>query len=90
MAIVCKHVYYSGQVQGVGFRYTARNAAQGFAVAGWVRNLPDGRVELIAEGEVDPVEAFLAALAQRMAGFIHRTTMQDEPPTGMRGFTIRH
>src|SRR5471030_2081507 len=44
-------VFYSGRVQGVGFRYTARTVAAGFEITGYVRNLPDGRVELVAEGD---------------------------------------
>lgn len=90
MATICKHVHYSGQVQGVGFRYTARQVAQGFAVAGYVRNLPDGRVELMVEGESDQVEAFLEGVTRRMAGYITNTTIQDGKPSGMSGFTIRH
>ena len=43
-------VFYSGQVQGVGFRYTAKTVATGFEITGTIRNLPDGRVELVAEG----------------------------------------
>ena len=46
---VCKQVRYSGQVQGVGFRYTAQRLAEGYAVSGYVRNLPEGDVELVAE-----------------------------------------
>ncbi len=90
MAVVCKRVLYSGQVQGVGFRYTARGLAAGYPVAGYVRNLPSGEVELLAEGEDSAVEAFLAAVAQRMAGYISNTTVQDVAPTGQRGFRIRH
>lgn len=52
------HIYYSGRVQGVGFRYTAKNVAMGYEVVGCVRNLPDGRVELIAEGQKDELQAF--------------------------------
>lgn len=88
--MIAKHVYYSGQVQGVGFRYTARGVAQRFAVAGYVRNLPDGRVELLAEGEPEQVEGFLAALAERMEGYIDRVAVQDAAPQGLRGFEIRH
>src|SRR5207245_6186322 len=51
MTTVSRHVYYSGQVQGVGFRYTAQQLAAGFAVSGFVRNLPNGDVELVAEGD---------------------------------------
>ena len=55
-------VFYAGQVQGVGFRYTVRQVAQGFEVTGLVRNLLDGRVELVAEGPRDELEAFRAAI----------------------------
>jgi acylphosphatase len=85
-----KHVHYSGHVQGVGFRYTARGLADGFRVAGWVRNLRDGRVEMWVEGEADQVNAFLDALAQQMSGYIHDTTVQDETPQGLHGFGVRH
>ncbi len=88
--MICKHVHYTGRVQGVGFRYTARQIAGGYAVSGSVRNLPDGSVELIAEGEPGQVEAFLAAVAQRMAGYIENTTVTNEPPAGRNGFQIRH
>lgn len=89
MATVCKRVLYSGRVQGVGFRYTTQSLATGYPVAGYVRNLPSGEVELVAEGEENAVEAFLAALAQRMAGYISNTTVQDAAPTGQSGFRIR-
>jgi len=55
-------VHYAGRVQGVGFRATAVTIAQQFPISGYVRNLPDGRVELLAEGERDQVEAFLASV----------------------------
>ncbi|MGA2853088.1 MAG: acylphosphatase [Verrucomicrobiota bacterium] len=55
-------VFYSGNVQGVGFRYTARTVAAGFEISGEVRNLSDGRVELIAEGTREELEAFRAAI----------------------------
>ena len=56
------HVLYSGRVQGVGFRYTVKSVAAGFEVAGTVRNLPDGRVELLAEGAPDELKAFHQAI----------------------------
>ena len=90
MSTVCKRVLYSGRVQGVGFRYTAQTLAADYPVAGYVRNLPSGEVELIAEGEDRVVEAYLAAVAQHMAGYIGNTTVQDVAPTGQRGFRIRH
>ena len=53
------HVFYSGSVQGVGFRYTAHDIAQGLRLNGWVKNLRDGRVELICEGDEEKLETFL-------------------------------
>lgn len=55
-------VFYSGRVQGVGFRYTVKSLTPGFEVTGTVRNLPDGRVELIAEGDRAELEAFRQAV----------------------------
>jgi acylphosphatase len=86
---VRKRVLYCGRVQGVGFRYTARQLAQGFAVAGHVRNLHDGSVELVAEGAPDQVDGLLATVARRMAGYIERHTIHEEAPTGAAGFHIR-
>ena len=87
---VCKRVGYSGRVQGVGFRYTTQHLAAGYAVAGHVRNLANGDVELVAEGEADEVDRFLAAVAARMASLIDRSTSQDEAPAGRTGFHIRY
>jgi acylphosphatase len=87
---VCKRVYYSGRVQGVGFRYTAQRLAQGYSVAGHVRNLPGGDVELVAEGPPDQVEAFLQAVAGRMVDYIRQAAVHVEPPEGRAGFEIRH
>ena len=61
-------VYYSGRVQGIGFRYTAREVACGYEVTGFVRNLPDGRVEMAAEGEEEEVAAFLDAITASQLG----------------------
>lgn len=72
--------YYSGTVQGVGFRYTTCRVAERFNVTGHVRNLPDGRVELIAEGDADEVDRFLAAVADAMARNI-RTARIDRGET---------
>lgn len=80
---------YSGRVQGVGFRATARTLARSFAVDGWVRNLPDGTVELAVEGDRAEAERFLAALGERMADEIAHTTTSDETPQGETGFRVR-
>ena len=83
-------VFYSGSVQGVGFRYTAKTVAAGFEVVGTVRNLPDGRVELVAEGRRPELEEFLVALrAAGLAGFIRaeQVTWADAK-NEFRGFEI--
>jgi acylphosphatase len=90
MATVGKHVRYSGHVQGVGFRYTAQSLAARYPVAGYVRNLPDGSVELVAEGEPGPVDEFLAAVARRMGDYITATAVRDQAPAGHAGFHVRH
>ena len=89
MPTVCKRALYSGRVQGVGFRYTAQALARGRPVAGYVRNLPDGRVELVAEGPAAAVDDFLATVAAHMAGYLADTTVEDRPPQGHTGFEIR-
>lgn len=82
---------FSGHVQGVGFRYTARSIASGFDVRGYVRNLPDGRVELVAEGDPAELNRFVSAIEQRMSGHIDRVERTSTPPTGeFPGFVIRH
>jgi len=86
----CKRVVYSGHVQGVGFRYTAQRLAAGFAVAGFVRNLADGSVELVAEGAEPEVAAFLQRVAERMSGYIQGTSSTELPAGGLKGFQIRH
>lgn len=84
-------VLYSGTVQGVGFRWTTRRAAAGFDVSGQVRNLPDGRVEVVAEGSSDQVAEFLQALESRMAEYIRDKQADSGPATGeFEGFGIAH
>ncbi len=64
------HVYFSGNVQGVGFRYATRQMANQYHITGWVKNLRDGRVEMLAEGDRPEVEEFLKALLQGMDRYI--------------------
>jgi acylphosphatase len=63
-------VHFSGRVQGVGFRYTALWLAKEFAVAGYVQNLPDGRVRLEVEGTAEEVARYVAAVEERMQGYV--------------------
>ncbi|HMO25342.1 MAG TPA: acylphosphatase [Tepidisphaeraceae bacterium] len=76
------HCFFDGKVQGVGFRYTAQNLALNFDVCGYVRNLPDGRVELVVEGEPREVHHFIDDLKQRMGDYIRNAKIEPEPPTG--------
>ncbi|MCC6354647.1 MAG: acylphosphatase [Verrucomicrobiae bacterium] len=83
-------VFYEGRVQGVGFRYSAKSVARGFDLCGWVRNLPDGRVEMVAEGERAELEAFLEAMREsHLGGFIRREEVAWSTAQGLRGFEIR-
>ncbi len=84
-------VYYSGTVQGVGFRATTLSIARRHPVRGWVRNLLDGRVELLADGTAEAVEAFLADVRQRMAGYIQNEEIAERATTEpLDGFRIVH
>ena len=83
-------VFFSGRVQGVGFRFATLQVAKEFDVAGFVSNLPDGRVRVEVEGTIETVDAFIATLESRMHGYIRsmeRTANQRAPQ--FVGFTIR-
>ncbi len=78
--------YFAGRVQGVGFRYTAVNIARRFAVAGYVRNLPDGRrVELVAEGAPSEVGAFVDGVRDAMGRNISNVTTDTGQANGEFG-----
>ena len=83
-------VFFSGHVQGVGFRYAVLQVAKEFDVAGVVSNLADGRVQLEAEGAAADVTAFIAAVEEKMHGYIRKTerTVRQRGPQ-FTGFTIR-
>jgi acylphosphatase len=84
------HVHYEGTVQGVGFRYTVKALASGFEVTGTVRNLTDGRVELVAEGVKAELTAFQQAIRESELGhFIQKEMVSWHEPVGdLRGFEI--
>ncbi len=78
-------VYYTGTVQGVGFRYSTSHVAQRHDVAGYVQNLADGRVKLVAEGDAKDVEAFLQAVNEALSRYIQNRTVEHSHATGEFG-----
>jgi len=86
-----RRVIYSGRVQGVGFRFRSQRLAEGFPVSGSVRNLSDGRVELIAQGDSGAVSAFLEAVGRDLGDKIQTVQDEIEPvDPHERGFSIRY
>jgi len=84
------HVYYRGTVQGVGFRFTAREAANELGVAGWVKNLPDGKVEVTAEADEAVLENFLKQLYGYFGRYIHDVEVSWLEAKGeLKGFEVR-
>ena len=75
-------VFYHGDVQGVGFRYTTRNTARAFQVTGFVQNLADGRVYVACEGTCEELDAFLADVGRRMADSITCVETSRETASG--------
>jgi len=92
-AAVEKAALYSGRVQGVGFRFSVKQIATGFDVVGWVRNLPDGRVELQVRGEPGEVEEFLLEIREN-SHLAHHILEYEERALpsgsldGVKGFAI--
>jgi acylphosphatase len=85
-----REAYYSGHVQGVGFRYTARQIAARFPLSGYVQNLADGRVFLVAEGSAEALSGYLAALSAELDRYIAAAEVAVEPATNeFDGFGIR-
>ena len=87
--LVCKLVRFSGHVQGVGFRQTAKTIAGNFAVAGYVRNLPHGDVEMVVQGDDQTVQAYLQAISERMESFIRQRVEHDQHVSDYGEFDIR-
>ncbi|MDD3906324.1 MAG: acylphosphatase [Candidatus Omnitrophica bacterium] len=84
------HLYYSGAVQGVGFRYTAERLSNSFKVSGWAKNLSDGRVEMVCEGAEPDVRAFLEKIADVFMEYIRGIDADWSEATGeFTGFDIR-
>ncbi|MEX2579082.1 MAG: acylphosphatase [Verrucomicrobiales bacterium] len=89
--MTARQYFFSGRVQGVGFRYSTKQLAKGFDVVGWVRNLDDGRVELQIMGEEEELDDFVAELHDSPLG--HHIQEEERftipPLEGVGGFSIR-
>lgn len=84
-------VHFNGRVQGVGFRYTTRNIAMRYNVHGYVRNLPDGRVELVMEGPEEEMDGVVADIRRKMAGYVRGIEDDTTAATNeFEHFSIRH
>ncbi|MGY8769075.1 MAG: acylphosphatase [Pirellulales bacterium] len=87
---VCYQLLFTGHVQGVGFRATAKRLADQYLVSGWVKNLPDGRVEMLVEGPKTQCTDYLVHLRERLDEFISDCkTTQQLTPKGFTAFDIR-
>jgi acylphosphatase len=84
------HVWVAGEVQGVFFRYETRERARGQGLAGWVRNLPDGRVEAVFEGPDEAVDRIVRWCHRGPEGArVSEVEVRHEDPEGLTGFDVR-
>ena len=88
--MVRKHIYFSGRVQGVGFRFQAGWAAKRFGLTGWVKNLYDGRVEMEAQGEQELIDKLLATLRPQPYIRIEDVEIRDMPLKEDKGFRMAY
>jgi acylphosphatase len=91
MATISQQVFFEGRVQGVGFRYSVKEVANGFDVVGWIKNLPDGRVEMQVQGQPGEVNAFVEEILQsHLRPFVVRHIRREIAfPESLKGFEIR-
>lgn len=78
--MIAKHIIFVGRVQGVGFRFTARRAAYRRQLTGFVRNLWDGTVEMLAQGRPDDIDDCIQDLKEYFAGYLRETKIEEVPP----------
>ena len=84
------HVFYSGRVQGVGFRFTTRQLARNMGITGWIKNLCDGQVELVAQAGEQTLKDFLSRIEQYFRRYIQDTDISwEEPQEEFRDFGMR-
>lgn len=89
--VIRRRLLYSGRVQGVGFRQTTCMISRGHAITGYVKNLPDGRVEAVVEGDAGEVDRFQAAVVDEMREYIRDVKAESAVATGeFSGFGVRY
>jgi acylphosphatase len=76
---IAKHIIFSGQVQGVGFRFTAFNMANRHQLTGFVRNLPDGTVEMLIQGTSGAIDDCIRDIKEYFSGYIRETKIKEIP-----------
>ena len=88
--MIQNEVHYTGRVQGVGFRFTTQRVAGRHSIAGFVENLPDGRVRVIVQGTEAAVRDFLSDVESTMSDCIREVDLQNQPVSARFGaFEIR-
>ena len=91
MEQTAKHILFSGQVQGVGFRYTANRIAARYNLTGFVCNLPDGDVEMLAQGAEQDIDNCIAEIQDCFSGYVRDTRISRLPPDSRyTNFRITH
>lgn len=78
--VTAKRIVFTGRVQGVGFRFAALRIADRYALGGWVRNLPDGAVEMLAQGDSRDIDQCLRNIEESFRGYITETRIDDAAP----------
>jgi len=77
--LAARHIIFSGHVQGVGFRFTAHRIARRYGLTGFVRNLPDGTVEMLAQGRPDQIEDCITDIKNSFGGYIRGVQINEVP-----------
>ena len=77
--MIAKNVIFSGRVQGVGFRFTVHRIAGRYQLTGWVRNLPDGSVEMLAQGPAGDVDGCISDIQESFSGYVRGTRITEVP-----------
>ena len=89
MEQAAKHIVFSGSVQGVGFRFTALNIANRYHLTGYVRNLPSGSVEMLAQGPAETIDGCIRDIEDSFTGYVRKTDIEPvTPDPNLKDFKI--